>query len=147
HLLLDIPEKSNDDIVEFKRELNSGLDDGKYDLMFVSSVRTFVELIVNDLMVLLNENKKENLASNYNIVIGNKNIHQKFIEKISDIADRKGISTIYKELVEKGNASFLISFLNLTTHRGRRLISKGELIANMRFINLLYTFLCFLQGT
>ncbi|WP_271398276.1 hypothetical protein [Salinicoccus roseus] len=133
------------DIITFKNELNDIYKAEKYNLIFVSSIRTFVELIVNDIVDQLGESKRKELAENYKIINREQFVKREFIDKIEDERERAGIETIYKEMKDSGRYTSLLNFLNLSTHGAQRLINKERLVSEFDVINFLYTYLCFVS--
>lgn len=144
HGLVKTSEHVEQDILTFKSELNEIYYDSKYDLVFVSSVRTFVELIINDIVDQLGKNKSKELSDNYKLISKSEHIKNKFLDLITDQREKTGVQTIYKELVSSGRYNSILKFLNFSTHGAQRLITKERLISEFDVINLLYSYLCIL---
>lgn len=142
--LVKTSEYLEQDIVTFKNELNRIYYDSEYNLVFVSSVRTFVELIINDILDQLGKSKSKELSINYKTISKPEYIKDKFLDLIPDQREQEGVATIYKELVNSGRYNSILRFLNLTTHGAQRLITKERLISEFDVINLLYSYLCVL---
>ncbi|MGM0000045.1 hypothetical protein [Enterococcus sp. DIV1444a] len=142
--LVKTSEYVEQDIITFKNELNRIYYDSEYNLVFVSSVRTFVELIINDIVDQLGKSKSKDLSINYKTISKPEYIKDKFLNLIPDQREQAGVATIYKELVNSGRYNSILRFLNLTTHGAQRLITKERLISEFDVINLLYSYLCVL---
>lgn len=142
HPLMQIPENLKADIILFKKEINELYKIGNFDMVLVSSVRTFVELVISDIVDALGEAKSKELSENHRKI--NKFVKEKFINEIDDMRERSGVDTIYKDAVRTGKTSNTIEFLNLTTHGAQRILGKEQILSDVSYINFLYTYLCFL---
>ena len=134
-----------DDVLAFKSELNGLFKTGKYTNTLVAGIRTFIELVVSDIMDCVVESKAESLNQNYQSIISKQIFEAKFIEKITDERDKKGIKGLYENLKNRNQLQNLINLFNLTTHNGSRLIGIEDVKNEEKVINLLYTCLCFVS--
>ncbi|EGO8450748.1 hypothetical protein EPK46_16340, partial [Enterococcus faecalis] len=67
---------------------------------FISALRTFVELIVNDIVSKLRETQHEKLSENYKFINKKENIETKFLNVISNSKEKAGISSLIKLLIK-----------------------------------------------
>lgn len=97
---MEINQNINQDIIDFKNQLNELYRDGKYEIVFISALRTFVELIVNDIVSKLRETQHEKLSENYKFINKKENIETKFLNVISNSKEKAGISSLIKLLIK-----------------------------------------------
>lgn len=69
----------------------------------------------------------------------------RFINKIQNEREKAGVLEIYNQAFSQGRYDGTISYLNLTTHGAGRIISLKQIEIDFPIINLLYTYLCFLN--
>ncbi|MCD5076305.1 hypothetical protein [Enterococcus gallinarum] len=146
HPIMEINQNINQDIIDFKNQLNELYRDGKYEIVFISALRTFVELIVNDIVSKLRETKHEKLSENYKFINKKENIETKFLNVISNSKEKAGIRAIYDQAVNDGKYNGTVRYLNLSTHAVQDIISLKQLKSDFPIINFLYTYLCFLSN-
>lgn len=146
HSLMQIDQNVKEDIYIFKNQLNDIYRDRKkYEYILISSLRTFVELMVNDIVEKLGEKQEKYLEKNFKTISDSKNIKDRFINKIQNDREKAGVLEIYNQAFEQGRYNSTISYLNLTTHGAGRIISLKQIEVDFPIINLLYTYLCFLN--
>ncbi len=146
HPLMQIDQNVKEDIYIFKNQLNDIYKDRKkYEYILISSLRTFVELVVNDIVEKLGEKQDKYLEKNFKIISDSKNIKDRFINKIQNEREKAGVLEIYNQAFSQGRYDGTISYLNLTTHGAGRIISLKQIETDFPIINLLYTYLCFLN--
>lgn len=145
HPIMEIDQNINQDIIDFKNQLNDLYRDGKYEIVFISALRTFVELIVNDIVMNLGETRHEKLSENYKIINKKEHIEDKFLNVISNGREKAGVKAIYEQAVNDGRYKSTVRYLNLSTHAAQRIISFKQLESDFPIINFLFTYLCFLS--
>lgn len=152
-LLINSKNKINfkSDVHCFINEINDIYLLSNYDNIFVSSIRTLVELVVCDIEDIHNESsndlqkidiKEASLSPRYEeimkIII---NSFPGFISSNSENVNRKKISGIINSIKKEYMAEGLVSFLNLATHQGTRLIEKKDIELRKLVFCLLITYL------
>lgn len=145
HPLMEIEQNVKQDIIKFKNELNDLYKSGKYEMVFISALRTFVELIVNDIVEKLGKPLNEKLHINYNLINRDENIKDAFINMIPSSREKAGIKAIYEQLKNEGRYNSTVKYLNLTTHAAQRIITMKQVESDFPAINLIYTYLCFVS--
>lgn len=140
--LFFIKQRVKSDVLDFKNQLNNLYRKDDYDLIFVSSIRTFVELVIDDITSTLNHEVSDKLSDNLKYILKNDQINDKFLNKLTG-RDGDGTRSIYDTY--KSDLSMLLNKLNIMTHSGQRLLNKKQLEDIYPQINLLYTYLCFLN--
>jgi len=145
HPLMEIDQNVKPDIIEFKNQLNNLYRSGKYEVVFISSLRTFVELVVNDIIEKLGKTQDEKLHVNYNLINKDENIKDRFINLIPSTREKAGIKAIYEQAIHEGRYRSTVKYLNLSTHAAQRIISMKQIESDFPVINLIYTYLCFLS--
>ncbi|MBU8608380.1 ATP-binding protein [Bacillus pumilus] len=129
-------------IIEYINELNMLYTKDEYKYTFVSSVRTLVELVVNDILDKKNIEKQESLLGNYNTV---HNLYSEFIGEFTNVKDKQVISNLFRTIDTEREISGFIAFLNLSTHGSARMITKKQVELKNTEIKLLLEFLNFLS--
>ncbi|MGD7061611.1 ATP-binding protein [Bacillus altitudinis] len=129
-------------IIEYINELNMLYTKDEYKYTFVSSVRTLVELVVNDILDKRSIEKQESLSENYKEV---HSLYSEFIEEITNIKDKQVISNLFRTINTDREISGFIAFLNLSTHGSARIITKKQVELKNTEIKLLLEYLNFLS--
>ncbi|SEO87355.1 Histidine kinase-, DNA gyrase B-, and HSP90-like ATPase [Amphibacillus marinus] len=129
-------------IAEYINELNLLCKEVNYNYTFVSSVRTLVELIVNDILDKKEIEKQESLAENYRTVYS---LYSEFIQEIANAKDKQVITNIFRTINTQRDRDGFIAFLNLSTHGSARIITKKQVELKSTEIRLLLEFLNYLS--
>lgn len=125
-------------IREYIKELNLLYKEDDYKYTFVSSVRTLVELAVNDILDKKNISKHESLSENYKTVY---KLYANFIEEIENIKDKQIIKNMFRTINTQREIEGFIAFLNLSTHGSARIITKKQVEVKNTEIRLLLEYL------
>ncbi|MBE9908983.1 ATP-binding protein [Enterococcus casseliflavus] len=145
HPLMNIEQNVKPDLFEFRNQLNELYrKSNEYELVFISALRTFIELTINDIVEKLGMNNDKELQKNFKTISNIENIKTRFIDLIENDREKAGISTIYKQAITEGRYNSTVEYLNLTTHAAGRIISLKQIESDFPIINLIYTYLCFL---
>lgn len=146
HPLMEIEQNIKSDVIQFKNQLNDLYRNGpQYEIVFISALRTFVELLINDIVEKLGYTNHKELQENYKLINKNENIKEQFINKIKNDREKAGIETIYKQALKEGRYASTVQYLNLTTHAAGRIITLKQIESDFPIINLIYTYLCFVS--
>ena len=144
-LVTSVLQNVKPDLFEFRNQLNELYrKSNEYELVFISALRTFVELTINDIIEKLGMNNDKELQKNFKTISNTENIKTRFIDLIENDREKAGISTIYKQAITEGRYNSTVEYLNLTTHAAGRIISLKQIESDFPIINLIYTYLCFL---
>ncbi|MBC1481146.1 ATP-binding protein [Listeria seeligeri] len=146
HPIMEINQNVKQDVIDFKNQLNDLYREEKYEIVFISALRTFIELVVNDIVSKLGEIPQEKLSQNYNLINKEEHVKNKFLEAIPDGREKSGVKAIYKQAIDDGRYNSTIRYLNLSTHAAQRIITLKQLESDFPIINFLYTYLCFLNN-
>lgn len=138
-------------ISEFRTQLNELYKLKKYNAVFVSSLRTFLELVVRNIAVILQYDKiyedDISLKDLLNKVLSEKEVNSNFLKKLSPYRQKSGLKTIYKKISQKENSSknaSVVEVLNMFTHSGMKLLTIDDAKDEQKCIVFLFTYLNFL---
>lgn len=146
HPLMTIEQNIKLDVVQFKNQLNDLYRNGnQYEIVFISALRTFVELMINDIVEKLGHTNHKELQENYKLINKPENIKEQFIDLIKNDREKAGIKAIYEQAVNEGRYNSTVKYLNLTTHAAGRIITLKQIENDFPIINLMYTYLCFVS--
>ncbi|WP_294763171.1 ATP-binding protein [uncultured Lactobacillus sp.] len=137
----------NYQISEFKKEINKIYNMNNLDIVFVSSLRTFVELLVKEIASILkipfDDNMK--LKKLLNEVIDKKNVNNYFFSKLDKATIDHGLGSIYTNFIDKQQENnSLIDMLNIYTHSGINILDKQNAKDLRPYINFLFSYLNFI---
>lgn len=146
HPLMNIEQNVKTDVIQFKKQLNDLYRNNKeYEIVFISALRTFVELMINDIVEKLGNTNHKELQENYKTINKPENIKTRFIDLIENDREKAGIKAIYEQAVTEGRYNSTVKYLNLTTHAAGRIITLKQIESDFPIINLIYTYLCFVN--
>lgn len=136
-------------ILKFKGELQS-LYELNYDMVLVSSTRTFVELVARDIAKKIKyrikgKSLKEIVKDITEENKVQKNIFDKFKSQNEYEIELKSIEDIYKIFCKNEKIGPIVDKLNLCTHVGPRYLHKKDVEDELLNINFLYTYLNFVS--
>lgn len=146
HPLMKIEQNVKPDVIQFKNQLNDLYrNNNEYEIVFISALRTFVELMINDIVEKLGNTNYKELQENYKTINKPENIKIRFIDLIENDREKAGIKAIYEQAVNEGRYNSTVKYLNLTTHAAGRIIRLKQIESDFPIINLIYTYLCFVN--
>ncbi|WP_056969278.1 ATP-binding protein [Lacticaseibacillus thailandensis] len=125
-------------IIDFTNQVNLIANDDKLDLVFVSSLRTFAELMIRSIAKTESANK-DGLKETYNAVMGDANFNKAL--KRSGICNKsvKALQTIHR-LVKEQKFVPIIDFLNLATHNATKLVTAKDVRDKSIYFKFLLTY-------
>ncbi|BDR57436.1 ATP-binding protein [Xylocopilactobacillus apis] len=136
------PASIDHSIINFKKNINSIKSMNRFDDVLVSSLRTFVELIIKKIAEYIGiETENKLLSKLYSEVIDWPKVEDNFIKNIKDLRTQKAYKTVYNEYFLYEKDTSLIDFLNLTTHTATQIVSLASVDRKLPFFNFLYTYL------
>lgn len=136
-------------ISKFKEEINEIYNMNNLDIVFVSSLRTFVELLVKEIASILkipfDDNMK--LKKLLNEVIDKKNVNKYFFSKLDKAKINHGLGSVYTKFMNKQKENdSLIDVLNIYTHSGINILDKQNAQDLRPYINFLFSYLNFITN-
>lgn len=115
------------EIRQFIKELNELFLNYNYQYTFVSSVRTLVELVVDDILDKRDLPKEAMLKRNYDKVISDLSYFNELVESKYDASDKQTLESYGKSIATDKEKKAFMASLNLSTHGSKKLISKTSL--------------------
>ncbi len=136
-------DKIDDLINRFKAQINELMENDKYDVVLVSSLRTFIELIVRSIGQKIGIDNAESidLKKLYEQIISSCAVRKFLLDNLGDSRNQEGISVVFTEIQSKERFGSLIDFLNLTTHAATTMLGLPDVKSKALFFRFLYTYL------
>lgn len=126
----------------FRIQINQLHQEGGYDKVLVSSLRTFVELIVRKISKNIGASENDKLNAVYNDIISDKNIDTYLIKPFaSNQSVHDALQMLSNTVIQANRITPLINFLNLTTHQSNNILGIADVDQQIIFFRFLYTYL------
>lgn len=147
HSFLNESDNLDDIITEFRNQLNRVYLSQNLNIVFVSSLRTFVELVIRETLNLVNKKSNLNLADKkindetslkklLNLLINDENVISYLKSKLTNNNEKNAFTNGFNSFHLDNN---LIDYLNTYTHSGTKVLNKNETEYLETRINFLFS--------
>lgn len=133
-------------LLNFKNQINKVYCMKNMDIVFVSSIRTFVEVTVVEIVKALEITFSEDdpgLKKKLEKVLSKEYANDSFLDNIKDKRLKQSLESSYKLILEEENKISTIDVLNIYTHSGTRILSKNDVETRKTCIKFLFSYLNF----
>lgn len=144
-MVSNIESKTYEDLKELISEMNNVYKANKTSKMFICSIRTLLELISCDILDALKQEKSTYLSDNIKKIFKDESVKKNFIDHLIDERERKGLETIHNSFVAEATSTKLTQSFNMTTHGASRFLKIENIEHYFPLINLLYSYLLWLN--
>lgn len=140
----------NSVISTFRSQLNYLYLSPKYVTVFVSSLRTFVEIVVRNIATILDlkfDPDEIPLKKLLKTVLSEQVVNDNFLNQMKNGISKKGLQGIYNKIIlqeKESNDTSVIDVLNIFTHSGLKLLNLDDANKEKICINFLFSFLNYL---
>lgn len=137
-------------ISTFRFQLNHLYLSQKYVTVFVSSLRTFVEIVVRNIAKILDlkyDPDEIPLKQLLNTVLSEQVVNDTFLNQMKNGGTKSGLKNIYNKIIlqeKESKDSSIIDVLNIFTHSGPKLLNLDDANKEKTCINFLFSFLNYL---
>lgn len=127
----------------FRNEINKLYWKEDFDMVFVSSLRTFVELVVQKIASITDTkvNNKKGLNNLLNRITKEETVEENFLNNIENKWLKQGINSAFNDFKERQSKKSIINVLNVYTHSGVKFLSKKKSEDLKTSINFLFSYL------